>query len=336
MKHGSTMCAADMLKWQLLQSQRDQPTVERRMSSQLDSLPLVPSQKHVVPPDPTPTQFGCGDMGHAASLIARGRRKKDGNLKSTRHDLMTKHLSMPAIRTPQAQFLGSSVNGLLFRATVYPQTQRKVGISEEVAARTLTVCIRGLKRVNSPVTTESISQRLLADGWLADEVQDVLASGRRQLNGMTRNTRAAVEPRASVVKNLFGFKTEIVVPSLPYQAPPMTQAELPAYLKKQVSMLPVTIVNSSSGCTALHESLNDPGCTVLMRFGDIAAAQAATTHLHGKIKSVDEFCGYRAIREGAFVKLIVDDYRRQEDMDKLTLTLREVHLLRIPRRKALI
>lgn len=299
-----------------------------RNSIGLPILPRVPSSKPALPPDPTPVQFSCGDMGHAASLIARGRQTNKGNLKSCRQILTSKHLTIPAIRTMHSMPLMSPDNHSILRAPVYPQMQRKVAVSPEVAAKTLTACIRGLKRANSQVSTEEITQRLLLDGWLPEEVQETLALGRIQLKAMQSSTRV-LEPKQSAT-SFFSAKLNkaIKAPTLSPPPPPVTRSELLCYLKKKLQALPVSISNSTSDGTGLHN-----GCTVLMHFGDHSAAQAAVAHLHTKIKAVNDFRRYRAFKEGPFVKLVIDDYGDQEEVDKITETLREIHTFGVSRRR---
>lgn len=235
----------------------------------------------------------------------------------------------------------------LFNAPAYAQTRRKVGISEAVTAKTLSKCIQGLKRVNSEVTTEVITQHLLSDGWLADEVEDMVALGLEQLKGMQESRRLEQPERASLTNV---FQCAEVTTHLPYKvAPVLLASELPSYLKEKLRMLPVTVVNSTGalpqtyyditaeravrqagGCS---EASHDEGSTVSMRFGDVASAQAAETYLCAKIKVVKEFRHYQAIREGPFVKLHIDVCRSQEEVDKLIQTLNEVHMFRLPRRR---
>jgi len=263
-------------------------------------------------------QCSMGDYGHAAAYIARTRKRPIQQ--TSRQRLVSQMLSTPSIRR-----LGSTPiedpnpnSGSLFYAPAFPARQRRVALSEDVASETLVTCIKGLKKDPKLVTTEDITQRLFEEGWLADEVQELLALGAKRMKELWHLTRLPPPKKATLLGEDIGMKT---APDMPYSCgrPPLLHAELIDYLKEQLRMLPVVVSTFTSG---------EGGCMVLLNFRDTHTSKAAGAHLHGKLQDSGEFHGCRALREGRFVQLIIDDCKHREDVDKLVQFVRGTYTLR--------
>lgn len=196
--------------------------------------------------------------------------------------------------------------------------RQRASANEDEAYDALQECISGITEDNLPATTDEITRRFLKDGFVLEDVHELISLGEKKKREIeTKMKQVATAPVSTCPKDRFRRRNRgsqaTAPPQLAYPAPVIANRDLPNYLRKKLKMMPVVVITSESGLLS-----GDWGCMLLICCGGFTAAKMASEHLREKLRLEKCFAkGFNVVKEGQFIKLIVDAFSDQEDVDRL-------------------